>query len=308
MKKLSFFALALAAVAFAATGCKNSGNTQTADTLSADSIDSIETAVAPDTLAVSSVVFEEKRDSTAECSIRIDFPTGSDEFSQAVRDFIAGELASVSSSQTEDGARASKKTTATVSNLKEARQLVNSCGKKTMKRLVKEYNDMAADMQEGGYSVPQMSDSYEMHKVAETSKYVTYLMTGYTYLGGAHGSSFGNSVNISKVSRKPITQSIVSGKLKALQPILRKGVVRYMRECGMTEVNNKNLNEYLLLSDESKGLIPLPANAPYVDKDSLCFIYQQYEIAPYAMGLVSFNVSLKEIKPFLTKEVRDITE
>lgn len=301
MKRLSFFAVALAAVAFAATGCKNSGNTQTADTLSADSVDSIETAVAPDTLVVRRVVFEEKRDSAAECSFRIDVPTGSDEFSQVVRDFILADFRPGNSSQTSGGNN-------TVCTFEETRQIIKSCGKRSLESMAEEYNAIAADRQEGGYSVPPMSDSHEMYKVAETSKYVTYLIKGYTYMGGVHGSSFGNSVNISKVSRKPITQSIVSGKLKALQPILRKGVVRYMRECGMTEVNNINLNDYLLLSDESKGLIPLPANAPYVDKDSLCFIYQQYEIAPYAMGLVSFNVSLKEIKPFLTKEVRDITE
>ncbi len=119
-------------------------------------------------------------------------------------------------------------------------------------------------------------------------------------MGGAHGAYIAYSLNLNKHTCKPVDNPVDSTKLKALQPLLRKGVLEYIKDAGDTETTDATLNNVLTL--ELNGLIPLPAHAPYVKGDSLCFIYQQYEIAPYAMGLVSFNIAYKDIKPYLTAE------
>jgi len=90
--------------------------------------------------------------------------------------------------------------------------------------------------------------------------------------------------------------------------MIRRGIVNYFHDCGETDANVSNINDYLMLPEESKGMIPLPVNTPHVDKDSVSFIYQQYEIASYAVGLVNFKVALKDIKPYLTKEGKAMVE
>lgn len=46
------------------------------------------------------------------------------------------------------------------------------------------------------------------------------------------------------------------------------------------------LLDYLLIEDDcrSQGMVPLPANGAFLQDDSLVFIYQEYEIAPYKAG------------------------
>jgi hypothetical protein len=50
--------------------------------------------------------------------------------------------------------------------------------------------------------------------------------------------------------------------------------------------------------------IPLPSAAPAFTKKGLAFIYQQYEIAPYAAGMVNFDIAYDKIRPFLTAEAQ----
>ena len=108
-------------------------------------------------------------------------------------------------------------------------------------------------------------------------------------------------------------------RVKDLQPILRKGVLSYLNQQSGDEnqtaneektgnegqneneeqITDAQLNDYLFIEN---GIIPLPSSSPYLAKDGVHFIYQQYEIGPYAMGLVSFTVPLDKIKPYLTAE------
>ena len=98
-----------------------------------------------------------------------------------------------------------------------------------------------------------------------------------------------------------------TARVKDLQPILRKGVLSYLNQQSGNESQTENeeqitdaqLNDYLFIEN---GIIPLPSSSPYLAKDGVHFIYQQYEIGPYVMGLVSFTVPLEKIKPYLTGE------
>ena len=48
----------------------------------------------------------------------------------------------------------------------------------------------------------------------------------------------------------------------------------------------EQLLDYLLIEDDCRkqGMVPLPANGAFLQDDSLVFLYQEYEIAPYKAG------------------------
>ena len=58
-------------------------------------------------------------------------------------------------------------------------------------------------------------------------------------------------------------------------------------QLGKTLVKHPDqLLDYLLIEDDCRkqGMVPLPANGAFLQDDSLVFIYQEYEIAPYKAG------------------------
>ena len=145
----------------------------------------------------------------------------------------------------------------------------------------------------------------EPQKAYECEQYLTYAVLGYTYLGGAHGSAIDYHVNINKATGKPLTETVDTMKIEELQPILKKGIVSYIAPHD-SEVTEKNIKSYLFLGEN--GLIPIPAHAPYLTPEGVCFKYQQYEIGPYAMGIIEFVVPFKDIKPFLLPEVQKLVK
>ena len=101
-----------------------------------------------------------------------------------------------------------------------------------------------------------------------------------------------------------LTESVDTTKTKELQPILRKGVIDYFKDCG-EDVSDDKLNDMLFINDNT---IPLPACTPALTNQGLKFIYQQYEIGPYALGMVNFTVPYDKIKKFMTGEAAKLIE
>lgn len=306
MRRLPVISLGLVALTLAMAGCKTSPQKQGADTLANDSVDSLP-AVKPvaDTLAVDSFTYAYyNADSTVQSTVYVECPTGGDSLSQAVRAFVAKQLGElyVPYSYSEDES-ITKNYPRYKGSVDQVQKLVDYYGKGAKLYLTDVQKESMVDG-EG----PGVCSNVKIRKVAETSTYLTYQMSAYYQVGGAHGSSFSNHVNISKLTNKPIEKTIDSCKTRALQKILKKGVEHYFKECGDEDFKISSIYEYLAPTGEKgkNNLIPLPASTPYLEKDSLCFVYQQYEIAPYAAGLVSFNVALKDIKPYLRQEVRDL--
>lgn len=64
----------------------------------------------------------------------------------------------------------------------------------------------------------------------------------------------------------------------------------------------------MLLIDEDVNHIPLPAWAPYLTHQGVAFAYQQYEIAPYAAGIISFIIPYEKIMPYLVPEIKAVIE
>ena len=232
-------------------------------------------------------------DSALQCKIRADYPTGHDTLSLAVRRFVCAQLASnyLPQMNCPDSAEAYPLYAGSTGK---GGDVVDYYVGGTLSFL----KGQAAEMLRYGSRQP-MSYDLSVTLSADTVNYLSYEVKSYAYLGGAHGSAADYTVNIAKPSGNVLSQTVDTLKVKALQPVLRKGVLGYLRGNGADYINEHNLTEYLFVSD---GIIPLPAHAPYLAADGVHFVYQQYEIGPYAMGMVSFTVPYDEIKPYLTEE------
>ena len=297
MKRLPLLVLLVASASFGVMGCKTSTPKQTQDSIQTDSDTVLEQA-----FTVDSISFHETIDSSLECMIIVDYPHANDSLSAGVKKFIARELAALyMPKERTDDETVIRKYPVYKGDLNNGKQVVDFYGKGTMKYLLdnrKEMEEFYTHMDE----FPLLYQKIKIGKWEGKPGYITYGITDERDMGGAHGSYNFYYVNISKKTYKPVDNMVDSTRIRALQPLLRKGVLWYLKECGEETVTDATLNGYLILPKDS--LIPLPVHTPWLQNDSLHFVYQQYEIASYAMGPVSFNIAYKDIKSFLTKEAK----
>ena len=61
-------------------------------------------------------------------------------------------------------------------------------------------------------------------------------------------------------------------------------------------------------SGEMKVNVQFPATEPSLTKDGLLFMYQAYEVAPYAFGRPGVTVPYEKIMPYMTPEGRKLVE
>lgn len=307
MKKSLHLLTCATVLALAVTGCK----TRTAQS-AADSTDSAMAAISaaandlPDTLTTDSAVYNKVTKDVAECHFHVDYPTGSDALAQAVKAAIVKELADLYLPLVNAEDKQRKDYPIYKGSTDKAQNMTDFYGAGTMKYLSELHKSLQKDLKK--MQAPTLYNYTQVRKVADAKKYVTYSFSNGCFLGGAHGSFVSYNLTISKCTHKTLDQTVDTTRVNDLQKLLRQGIVSYFHECGQTDVNDKNLNDGLFLPDESKGLIPLPATTPWFTKNGVCFAYQQYEIAPYAAGVITFNIPYNKIKPYLTKEAKDLIE
>ncbi len=240
------------------------------------------------------------KDSLFSCSVSIDYPSGTDSLSLAVRRYINRQLADVYLPYIQQEER-KRQYVVYDGNLAAAEPMLQFYLKGNAAYLRQEAEALSRTT---GEKIT-LCDEVSIRKTDETEKYVTYCTNVYTFLGGAHGSSYAFVANIPKASRTALEQTVDAAHEKAMQPLLRKGVLTYLQQSGETAATDQNLNDYLLLEATD---IPLPATPPYLAADGVHFLYQQYEIAPYYLGMVGFVVPYRDILPYLTPEAKALAE
>lgn len=288
-KKYIYIALALMSLS-SLEACKTAGK-------EANKAETDETAVTELVLKTDSLTFEESGDGYS-CSIKVDFPENDDKLDLAVKNILNKTLVQMGPCSGPE-----EKPQFYDGDVNKGRQLIDFYGKDFAKKLKTQYDEVKALNEEREMPAPYTHD-VAIRRVADKEKYATYEVTSYTYLGGAHGSSTNFMVNIDKESAKMLEATIDTTKTKELQPVLRKGVIDYFKECGET-VKDEELDDMLFISE---GIIPLPAQTPALTPEGLRFIYQQYEIGPYALGMVSFTVPYDKVREHMTKEAIRLTE
>lgn len=232
---------------------------------------------------------------TLRCCIKVDYPTEPTELSKQVRQILNKELAKLYLPAINGEENTQCKPYA--GDLSNGNTVIESYAKTNFEYLqgqMKEMKDLDSSIK------ISMSYDVQLSKQEETDSYVTYACNTYAFLGGAHGSASSYALNIVKATGKVLTETVDTTKVKELQAILRKGTLEYLNADNPDEkITEDNLKDYLFVDN---GIIPLPAQTPFLAKDGVHFIYQQYEIGPYAMGMVQFTVPYKDIKPYLTQE------
>lgn len=131
----------------------------------------------------------------------------------------------------------------------------------------------------------------------ETEDLVVFHHECYFYMGGAHGGVAGaGNMTFDKHSGALFTDFLKPGILKSIQPLLIEGIQDYYATCGES-LGVQDLKNRLYIED---GLVPLPAYLPSPEAGGLRFVYQQYEIACYADGMITFVIPYDKIMPYLT--------
>lgn len=244
--------------------------------------------------ATDSIAFCEQKDSTLKCSVVVDYPSGDDSLSVGVRRYVAGELARLflPTMQEEDEPAAVFK-----GAKEDGKALVDFYGKLNFGYLKSQY----AELKEFG--IAGLSYDLSIRKTGETDRYLTYETSCYVFLGGAHGSAMCYPVNIVRSTGRVLAATVDTLKQKALQPILRRGVKEYISKAENRKIKDRDLQNMLFVEH---GIIPLPATVPVLTPEGLRFVYQQYEIGPYALGMVEFTVPYADVKSCLTKEAAEL--
>ena len=151
------------------------------------------------------------------------------------------------------------------------------------------------------FSIPKYEYDFSLIKTDETDRYVVFVNEDYVYLGGAHGGIVGQGpLTFNKKTGELVENFLEPGCLKDIQPLLRKGIAEYLSSDG-DEISLEEVEEYLMTEN---GMIPFPGWTPFPAENGLGFLYQQYEIAPYALGMPGFTIPYDDILPFLTEEAK----
>ncbi|MGM9734256.1 MAG: RsiV family protein [Prevotella sp.] len=124
---------------------------------------------------------------------------------------------------------------------------------------------------------------------------VTYFIDMYNFEGGAHGLSQLLTLNFDKTTGKTLTLEdvLVPGYKVKLNALLQKAL---MQEADCKDINELHDKGYLF------SMEMYPSSNYVIGKDGITFIYNPYEIAPYALGRIELTVSYNDMADLMKKE------
>ncbi|WP_288152478.1 RsiV family protein [uncultured Prevotella sp.] len=244
-----------------------------------------------DTLVTDSI---SRAPSDAKCSVEltVDYPTaGPEALVDSVRAYIATEVKSFYMARLDgDG---SPRPADYSGDLKDGKALVDFHSEHILADMQDIYRSLTKDY--GGTEM-YMTDQGHIRRTSENDSIVSYEAGCYQYEGGAHGLYWIEGTTFRKSDGKRIVINLDLSKVDAMQPLLREGLATYLRDNGAETTIDDLLKSDTFISD---GQIPLPSTNPYLTADGVKFVYQEYEIGPYAIGTPTFTIPLKDIQPFI---------
>jgi len=137
--------------------------------------------------------------------------------------------------------------------------------------------------------------SYAVKPLSLTPSYVTMLYHSYVYMGGAHGGaeSVGQTFAARSGQQLTLDNMFKPGSKDAVLALVGKELMKQYFNVSTL----KELNDELLLNGQP---LPFPANPPYFEDGGVCFLYQQYEIAPYSSGMPACLIPFDALKPYFS--------
>lgn len=137
---------------------------------------------------------------------------------------------------------------------------------------------------------------------AQTDKYVSLSLSSYSFQGGAHGASFIQQQTFRKEDGREFgwNNMFTEGRKYELREMLKNGVMKYF------QANTENELSNFLLDQDNAYMFPLPETPPVMLKDGMRFVYQQYELTPYAFGMPEVILPYSKVEPLLTSSARQL--
>lgn len=113
---------------------------------------------------------------------------------------------------------------------------------------------------------------------------LVFSINDYSYTGGAHGISYQKSVMISKDNKILDLKTIIDFNNPELKSLLWQAYQEYL----------KNIDEEGFVDFESFNV----SEVVFLDYDSFVFVYQPYELMPYAYGILKLKIPLEKMARF----------
>ncbi len=179
-----------------------------------------------------------------------------------------------------------------------------------MTRMVGEVRSMAEEGFAAGYE-----NEYTIRMSVQTPDYLTLEIGHYTYMGGAHGGFGSEGVTFRKSDGRKMGWNLFDlSKKQQIIALIREQLKTYFAfDENKKPISDEELQEQLQVWDdpdtpenELEYGLPLPTTAPYVTRDGIAFVYQQYEIAAYACGLPSGILSFESVRDVLSDEGKNL--
>ena len=282
MRRIYIFIM-MAAALFSACGHRASTEATTdADSVSTDSTKVKATVEDDSYIEVETVKFE-KSDSTAEVSVLVQWPTKGD---KVIVDSLRKHICYLLGDDFIDGSKA-----------------IQKYGQALFESQQEDWHSVCDEM-EPDDRTGAFSKTHDITLLTQNKNYVTYFYRTFSYGGGAHGytTEVGFTFRKSDGKQIPLLKNTNSRKLAKL---IKEGVRRHFSEGPDKPLSDQELLEYLFAEEVSSlNNLPLPGNPPYLSDTGMVFLYTQYEIAPYASGIITFEIPFKDIEPFMTDEAK----
>ena len=146
---------------------------------------------------------------------------------------------------------------------------------------------------------PELGLNYEATavKAYETPQYVTYTLSTYLNLGGAHPTSGEEGTTFRKSDGRRLTWDIIRRDKQYLFSQMVTGCLK-----DYFGMDDEELQQ--VLGDNVYFNPPLPRTPPFLLENGMVLIYQQYEIAGYAMGMPCDTIGYDRLVPLLTVSAR----
>ncbi len=175
-----------------------------------------------------------------------------------------------------------------------------------MKALVQFYGQAKTDSLRVAFEEmgPDVEVAFEanMTKTYETELYMTYGLSTYIGLGGVHPLISEQGATFRKSDGRRLGWDIIrSDQGVALNDLIKASLMNYL---GVS--SEEDMEPYI----DGMNIydLPLPRTSPYMLENGMAFVYQPYELLPYAMGMPADTIPYDKIRPLLTRNMQKLLE
>ena len=175
---------------------------------------------------------------------------------------------------------------------------------KEMNEENKKYAEENPDM---SYEDMKYSQDFTVDVIRSDAKIFSFVLYNYVYTGGAHGITDATGYSYDSTTGELLELSNFGD-----EQAIKDTAVSYIKE--IIEESDQSAKDTLFAKDEySDGYDALidesfddqAVPTYYLDNRGLTFVFQQYSIAPYATGIITFTVPYEKIDGFNEKYIPD---